>query len=79
MTTDETPPTEETPETPPEPEPTPEPEQVAQEHHETMPEWAQALNAKVDAIGEAINTFIPDPTQQDETPARKPWHKRGGS
>jgi len=45
------------------------------------PEWAKALEARVNALGEQVATMIAGahepPPAEDETPERKPWTHRG--
>lgn len=83
---DEKPPTSETPEeekptpTPPET-PASEVQETAQENHEKIPQWGQALTQAVEALTETIKGVLEAPGSveppQDEKPTKGPWHKRG--
>lgn len=58
-------------------------DQVAEEHHEKVPAWGESLIAQVESLGtmleSALNGITGSPEGgpgPDETPQRKPWHKR---
>lgn len=67
--------------------------EVHKAHSETIPEWGQQLRADLDGLIETVNKPVEEGTETaedpstvmpehgepvgDDTPVRRPWHKRG--
>lgn len=71
----------ETPENPTPETPSTEVKETASEHHEEMPEWGKKLTDTIDSLVGTVNALLEAPSvsqpEPDESPAPKPWHKRG--